>query len=254
MNKRIRWSEEEWQTVATNVSSHLINNPGATLPSAYDSIKSVLPKNRRRSIISVKSFDPIIGDIKRLMAKEAPSPVPTPEPVVKIVDRVEYRDTDISDISTKDLQDEINRRMFMPIIEEITDKATQKIINKISDIIGILDNTEISKKSDNKSSEDKRESKTGKNKVLIVGLLPEQEGNIKKEFGEFVDLRFFNSKKSTDSLKPLSSGCDQIIVMTKFISHSKYHIVKNSGVPVIHCNGGISGLKNVMEAYCIDVI
>lgn len=231
MSSRIWWDEEEQDKVATAIAKHLIRYPGTTLPIAYKAIENVLPTSRRRVMASVAQFDKMLPRIRELMDQTV-----QPKTEVKVVERVVHVPQKLSDFSIEDLQREINNRLIKPMI----DQAISQAIDKIASLL---------EKPKNESVDITPAVQTPKLKrVMIVGLMGEQQNTIEKEFKDAFDLRFYNKDDPIHSLKSKASTCDEVILMTKFISHKHQDLVKASGAPFSYCNGGVSDLVKQLEA------
>ena len=82
-------------------------------------------------------------------------------------------------------------------------------------------------------------------KVMILGLHSDQEFIIRKEYDSHLKLVFMHTDAPSKNVQNLKNGCDYIVVMTKFISHNKYEIIKDhKGIRMI--NGGMTELKNLL--------
>lgn len=225
----IRWTDEELNIVAKAMAKYLLNNPGESLPAAYNATKECLPKSRRRVIKSSSNFDDSI--IPMIKSHMIPDKAKVPE--VKLIEKVVNIPYKISDIPTEELQTEIHRRQFEPIIDTITNKVISKILSSLPKIKSNISNPKP----------DKKHLK----KILIVGLLPEQQNEISKEFKGIYDLRYVKDE-SIHQIKSIASNCDEIILMTKFIGHRHQDAAKSSGVIYSYCNGAVSELKEILEA------
>jgi len=232
MSERIRWTNDEWDHVARRISNYLIENPGATLVSAYKNINDTLPADRRRVMTALVQFDPILDKIKEFMKQKTETKTPPPE--IQIIDRVVHTKLNIGDVSLEELYTEIHRRQLKPLIDDLAEQAASKVISCIKS------GTASFEKDDDPKPRERLK------KVLIVGLLPEQVNIIGKHFDGIYEMRFH--KQGTNGLKTLSSNSDQAVLMTKFVSHNQCDIVKESGVPFLYCDGGITKLKKILEA------
>jgi len=233
MSERIRWTDEEQNKVAVAIGQHLLNNPGTSLPNAYKAVENLLPKNRRRSMAAVVQFDKMLPTILDTM--NPPKCVEKPEPEVRVVEKTLHITQKLSDISTDDLQAELNRRLMEPMLKEIANRVSQQVIQSIKNPAPVIDEPSSKKKK--------------LPKRLIVGLIAEQKHSIKSEFKDVYDLRFHNaSDDSTQVLQERCANVDEVILMTKFINHKHQDLVKKSGAPFSFCNGGVSELQKMLEA------
>lgn len=235
MSSRIRWDEEEQDKIAAAIAKHLIRYPGTTLPIAYKAVEYILPVSRRRVMASVAQFDKMLPKIRELMNQPVqPKPASIKhEPEFKIVEKFITKTNSISDFTTEELQAEINRRLIEPIIE----KMTNTILDSVRSMLKKPETVKVSEP-----------QKPKLKKIMVVGLIGEQRNFIEKEFKDIFDLKFYDKDDNIQSLKERAINCDEIILMTKFISHKHQDLVKASGAPFSYCNGGISDLSKQLEA------
>ena len=89
---------------------------------------------------------------------------------------------------------------------------------------------------------------SGKVKIGIIGLLPVQEGEIRKEFGTKFDLRFFETAQSrSNSFADSARFLDGAIVMIGKVGHSVEDVLKAHSVDFHRCNGSVSGLRIMLR-------
>lgn len=81
-----------------------------------------------------------------------------------------------------------------------------------------------------------------KPRVLIVGLLNQQEHDMTKAMGEFLSLDYAKSEHHK-TLEDKARNADLVVLMTKFISHHHSETVHRVNEHVVFRNGGVSELK-----------
>lgn len=81
-----------------------------------------------------------------------------------------------------------------------------------------------------------------KPRVLIVGLLNQQEQDMTRAMGELLTLDFAKSEHHK-ALEDKARNADLVVLMTKFISHSHTGIVQRVNEHIVFRNGGVSELK-----------
>lgn len=82
--------------------------------------------------------------------------------------------------------------------------------------------------------------------VAIVGLLPSQAGRVQSAYGDQLDLRFIGSDTSIPRARATAESSDQVILMTKFISHDLQDALrKHDGLTF--CNGGVSSVNQRLD-------
>lgn len=90
-------------------------------------------------------------------------------------------------------------------------------------------------------------------RVLIVGLLPEQQHMIGKEFGDTLDTRFVGTNENAKVLKSNAAQADRVFAMQDFISHSTVEaIVSASGVTPVVVQGGMTHLRDALTSYYVN--
>lgn len=235
MAKHIKWTDDEWDLLARRITNYLISNPGITLPGAYEAVSHSLGEGRIRSMKATTAFEPIIDRIKQLMKEKKKAPEqPELPPKVQIVDR--FIPKSLTEFSTEELQSEIYRRQFEPLLKEMVGSVTEKMSNQLNILFSNLVNEE---ESDN-------EERKVLPRILVVGLMPKQEEEVSREYGEFYDFKF-HKDKAIGNLGNVAKKCDRVILMTKFVSHNHQNMIKNAGVELLYCNGSVSELKNLLE-------
>jgi len=83
-------------------------------------------------------------------------------------------------------------------------------------------------------------------KILIVGLLPQQGQEIHQLYGKRYDLRIFDSNVTSEKIRSLMPNMDRAIVMTKFISHRVQDVLRGHA-GFCHCNGSVAALKELLN-------
>lgn len=81
-------------------------------------------------------------------------------------------------------------------------------------------------------------------RVAIVGLMPVQQVILQrsvKQSGVWAEVRFWTDT-SMGQLHSLLKWADDTYVMTKFISHETYNVVKREARELHHCNGAVTDL------------
>jgi hypothetical protein len=81
-----------------------------------------------------------------------------------------------------------------------------------------------------------------KPRVLVVGLLNQQEQDMTRAMGEFLDLEYAKSEHHK-TLEDRAKHADLVVLMTKFISHKHQEIVRHVNEHIVYQNGGVSELK-----------
>jgi predicted transcriptional regulator len=99
----------------------------------------------------------------------------------------------------------------------------------------------------------KAEAATRKPVVGVAGLLPVQAGELSVEFGECMDLRFWDSDQPLDKLKALAKGCDVVFLHTRHAKHSHDQYLVVNGANIQRVTGGLSNMRDAMTKYFVEV-
>ena len=84
----------------------------------------------------------------------------------------------------------------------------------------------------------------------ILGLLPIQEEAVNAEFADVFDLRYWKDGGPV-SLKALARA-SEVVLVTKWCPHSATEILKSVGCKWRFVNGGLSELKTMIAALCVE--
>lgn len=87
--------------------------------------------------------------------------------------------------------------------------------------------------------------------IGVVGLLPNQAGELTSEFHDCLDLRFWNDDGSS-KLKALAHHCELVILHTRHSSHSTDEILKGEKANILRVTGGVTSIKRALEEYFIN--
>lgn len=85
-------------------------------------------------------------------------------------------------------------------------------------------------------------------KVLIAGLLPAQAEELKRDFAQHLDLRFWSSDESKDQLRNMAKSLETAIGVTSFMSHPADAILKDLVPNYLRHRGGIKTLKTTLQS------
>ena len=93
----------------------------------------------------------------------------------------------------------------------------------------------------------KKDCSSGRPKILVAGLLPIQAGEISRELGDKIELKFWSSDESKDRLKILSKHCHVAVGVTNFISHPADASMKALAPKYVRYTGGVTRLKDTLR-------
>jgi hypothetical protein len=93
-------------------------------------------------------------------------------------------------------------------------------------------------------------------KILVCGLLPDQQQMIRKEFSECFDVRFVGTNDNPSVWKSKATHVDQVFVMTSFISHSHTEALESCGIKssMQMVSNGMSTLRDALTKYYTEVV
>jgi len=160
----------------------------------------------------------------------------------------------------KDMIEKASEEVFLklaePIVAALTEQVTERVSNRFdqhaynaaqSAVSKILSNQKLVRDVEQSSSQEYNKTEAKKLTVLIVGLLPVQENEIRQSYGEKYNLRFFKSEDNLHQLQSSAASADVVFVAASFVGHRHIDCVKNHNSNVILYHGGTSRLKQVIE-------
>lgn len=230
----IRWTPEEIELLAENLVEHLIKHPGTTLMVAYTAIIDCLPEDRRRPHMNtMASFERMMPVIKAKF-KELTKAPPAPPPEIKWREKVVEHAMTVEDLSDIELQAEINRRQFEPILEELTRRVSDKVGATITKSLLAREKEMINDEGEKLY------------RMFIVGLNADQQAQIHKEYTGLGSFRFWKD----DGTSKMKAGCrwaDEVILMTDWISHVHQGMARKYAARTTLCAGHLMNLRELID-------
>jgi len=234
--QRIYWEDDEKLSIAKAAAHLLLTKPGMSYTEALKkSQEQILPASRRRTIIALTAvpwYEPLL---KKELEEQRKTLFHSTE--TRIVERHVTIPLGLSDVSTEDLISELLKRIF----KQQVDNFWSKLHVSFDDMV----KKELIKRITMPLPE---QVKMGPKKVLIVGLLPEQQNDVVREFKDCFKLYFWKDGQPRQ-LRAIATNCEKVYLMRKFISHSTQDIVKAANTSVDVIQGGMSDLKAVLEEF-----
>lgn len=226
MSERIYWNEIEKDKLCETTFGIFTNNPKGSLIQAINKAMEMMPPYRRRKIATLSSIPWLLDYVKlkmqelknyrkKVIAAEPP-PLPTTDELLK---------------------NATTQQLMVTIIERLLttqDKTLATLEELRKDVQNVLCKKEVVDQT----------PKLGKKKFVIVGLKPNQANEVKDRFVDNFGVEF--EFLETNKFRGLPS-CDTVFVMTGFVDHSVYNLIKKARPDVIHVNGGVSGLVNKLS-------
>lgn len=123
------------------------------------------------------------------------------------------------------------------LVESLVNKHVTTTVNRLTAGIAALPTTPIT---------------TPKLKrVLVLGLLPEQQHMIHKEFDSVFKLTCLGSNDNANLIKSNSAHADSVFIVADFISHSTIKLVESTGCTPRIVKGGMTSLRDAMTKYYV---
>lgn len=231
---KIKWTKEEIERIVFHAAYELRNenNPNIFLQ-IKKSQKSVLPPERQRNLKSADKVKAVIEmvytklyELSEVKSKESTSETPIVPPNIEAM-----------------VENAVMK--MLPSIMQGVKAAVEESLNKnYYDTVRSLATMFAEKQKESPVLVDNEPQK--KPNVLVVGLLPNQENEVKKSFDSKINLRFVNScGQNLHHLQDMAKYVDHIIVDTKFVSHSHTECLKGLK-NVIMAHGGLSKIRSTL--------
>jgi hypothetical protein len=190
------------------------------------------------------------GDEPQKSAEPKPHPSPTVEMIMKAEPAV---------IPTKPKMslDDAIESLAMALVGRISEVVEAKVSTLIETIVSERIADSISKLTATLTKPDPLPApKATLPKVLICGLLNDQQQMITKEFGDCLDVRFVGSNDNPSVWKSRATHVDRIFVMASFVSHTHTYALESCGVKdnIQLVSNGMSTLRDALTTYYTEVV
>jgi len=83
-----------------------------------------------------------------------------------------------------------------------------------------------------------------KDRILLVGFLPQQASRLQSEFGRFFDLRVHPKDENPKDLQVRVEGAILALVLPHFLDRAEERALKRAGTPVSWVQGGLSSVRH----------
>jgi hypothetical protein len=199
---------------------------------------------------SKRPFKYYLRDTPQISAEPKPHPSPTVELIMKAEPAVIPPKPKVS------LDDAIES-LAMALVGRISEVVEEKVATLIETIVSERVADSISKLTATLTKPDPLPPpKPTLPKVLIGGLLNDQQQMIAKEFSDCLDLRFVGSADNPSVWKSKATHADKIFVMTSFVSHSHTQALESCGVKenMQLVSNGMSTLRDALTKYYTEVV
>jgi hypothetical protein len=238
----IRWTVEEREDLAGR-TANIVRKQGVTMIKALRRAQeAALPKDRQRKIGALdramrSSVQKHLDGLKEQPLTQAKPP--------EIIKEILVLPLTLRDAPLEDLVNEIIRRtLFSTGFEQkLHNMVVAPIAHAIRQELPTLAKLVLTERKAAKAARPKDVVP----RVLVIGLLPEQENEITKSFENAIRLDFYKDGR-IDGLRALAGNVDRVILMQRFSSHSVQEVAKAvSGKRFMVCSGATSHLKAILE-------
>ncbi len=247
---KIFWNASEKELLAKEMNKLVDEGRYTTLLDAFRTIQFALPANRRRPLTTTSGV--ACAEVRKLAEKlrkaeekqskhHSSAPVVQPEPQVTPQPVVDSDDRQMVDLTVcfRSMAQDMASALEVFLVAEFEKVAERAFINAAQSVKRRT--TALTKVA---------QQMANRQRVLIVGLLPQQAREIEADFSDLINLSFVGSDENKDRLQNKLANVDVVVVMTKFVSHSHSDIVKKHS-NVVNINGGLTSLKDhLLHAVC----
>lgn len=228
--KRIRWDHDEKEGVISRGLELRKRERGLCgwVRIFRNAMKDTLPPDRHRKTngLSPSQINWFIEEVERRRLQE------------KEIEEARDQPVDLSNTSTKDLLEEVMKRMASDLIKTLV----PKIREEIEDILTTPQERDSEKMVVNNTPEPTIKKRT----VLIIGLKNNQRNEIDRYFSSHFNLKYEDCsdlRRCTAAAK----NADNIITMTSWARHQGSKITNWKGDLPKLCPGGITSLKGILN-------
>jgi hypothetical protein len=241
---RIKWTTDEREQLSRRTAEIMLKNVGMNHLEALKRAQNdgTWPEHRRRKIntlLGISWFKPAVDQI----VGELKTPKPDAHTEVRVVKEITTIPLQVQDVPMEALIGEVIRRTLNSNTKWV-DMLSAQLVNVFRQQFPVVLRQMRREKRCRPIDPPKDQLK----RVLVVGLLGEQENEITKRFDGIFRLSF-HKDQNPNSLRALAQHADKVILMSRFISHTAQDLVKQSAVSVTLCHGAVSDLVAILDAY-----
>ena len=234
---RVVWTNIEKQLVTERMVALLRHNPGWSNHRTLEEAQQVLPYERRIVVTHsrVHSHKPKI-EAARKRAQSLGKPVEAP-PATNIAPEPPKRE----ETPTERLAGVLDA-----LLDIVADKLADRIAGRLAQCLQVEVQTTTRTETPYRprhNPEPRPTPKANRPGVLILGLLPQTGEQMRREFGDRLDIEWYDSDDATTrQVHPMA----HVVLMTRFINHSIQERWRKAG-QLHYCNGGASQLWDVLD-------
>jgi hypothetical protein len=257
----IRWSASEIKLLAKKCLDMQVKAPDVAVLELVRIAQRSLPTNRQRPLYASHH----IFRIEQMMheiAAEARRPAPEPASAPKVA-HVDSPPGLLSNTDTfaKELAKVVAQLALKELVPELVAQVEHAVERAVVRANGVKIDSFSHLAAPTPSTYTKPpvsapvEAKKPKKRVLILGLLPEQQQYVMREYGNELDLRFLKGQDGVPipNVRNNAREADFVIGMNKFIRHGDEHAAKQVAKAYMTLYGGISGLRDVLDDIALGV-
>lgn len=250
---RIYWDEAEKTRVVEAVFAMRQNDPESSLIAIINRAQKQLPKDRRRSIPSVKAIPWIRIELQKMFDEQ----------------RKKARSAESADQAAESAKERQARlqEQLQGMVKKARESALQEA--EIEELVGEVLGRFIKDHEDLRRRVNLLEAKVENSfraapapapvtqpaklpTVLVVGLLPDQQNKVRAHFRNAADMRFLGSNERSKGVPQ----ADAAVINTKFIPHNLQSLVQRklaaTGGKVYLVSGGLSSVIERVEQLLVN--
>ncbi|CAK1344366.1 Uncharacterised protein [Burkholderia pseudomallei] len=253
----VRWNAEEKRKIAVE-SKRLLN--GFADMSKVDAIRKAIeytmPAHRQREIASLVQVPwiadewKVVDELERAAEREAGEQAAEAERAAEELRRAteaaraeaeKARAIDPASLPLETLIGALGTRIAGMLLRSIGEQLQESIMQRITEALGnvTLPSPGVLPEGATRMHAAPRDRKP---RVLIVGLVRQQEDDVRRALGELFRFDYVRVEHA-DNLEEKARGADLVVLMTKFISHKHQDIVRRVNEHIVYRNGGVTELK-----------
>ncbi|CAJ3246220.1 DUF2325 domain-containing protein [Burkholderia pseudomallei] len=255
----VRWSAEEQRKIAVE-SKRLLNEfeDMSRVEAIRKAIEYTMPTNRQRDISSVFQVPwindewKVIDELNRTEREErqARERAAEAERIAEESRRAieaaraeaeKAKTIDPASLPLETLIGALGTRIAGMLLRSIGEQLQESIMQRITEALGnvTLPSPGVLPEGATRMHAAPRDRKP---RVLIVGLVRQQEDDVRRALGELFRFDYVRVEHA-DNLEEKARGADLVVLMTKFISHKHQDIVRRVNEHIVYRNGGVTELK-----------
>lgn len=227
MIKRVRWTDEERQSVLEKAVEVLHRDPTCSSLDALRSAQNLMLPNHRLRAMATHSA--VLPEIKQLKAMALNAPITKKVETPKVVEPVQPEPPDSPELPA--LSNASMDMLIAEIAKRIAGQLSQAIATEVKELEHYF---KVEKHKPTYEA-----AGIFKKRVVVVGLLQDQEHAIEREFGDKFAFKFIGTDAARHADVPQANA---YLLMKNFISHTVFHKYQNLPGYVL-IDGGMSTLR-----------